>query len=75
MKKSAIKLLGGFDEKYKIVADFDLLQKAKINKLNFNLIHESISMFSVGGISQSTTKTEYEIYCININHYIVMSVA
>lgn len=67
-RKAVVEALGGFDEKYRIVADTDLnvrLQKAGYRIKNVDCY---VSFFSVGGVSQSVknswnkTRELYRIY-------------
>ena len=60
MKRDVIKQLGGFNTKYKITADFDLIQRAYINKYTFKQIPLFISIFSTRGISSNNFSTSYE---------------
>jgi len=52
MKKEVIKKLGGFDLKYKLLADYDLLLRAYLNGFKFAKSNSFISTFSINGTSE-----------------------
>lgn len=54
IKKSVMQQVGGFNEKYKIAADWDLLLKIRNNNFKFKYVPIVISEFSMGGISSNT---------------------
>lgn len=64
MKKSVIDSLGGFNLKYKIYGDFDLIQRAYINGYRFRQTKEVISIFFLGGISTNNIMAERERYIL-----------
>jgi glycosyltransferase len=60
MRKDVIEKLNGFNVKYKIVADFDLIQRAYLAKYKFKKSDNFISLFSLSGISSLNYKTDIE---------------
>ena len=54
LKKEIMEQLGGFNENYKIAADWDLLLRVRNNNFKFKYIPIIISKFSVGGISSNS---------------------
>ena len=66
MKREIIRKNGGFDEKYKILADKDLICKTiKNGKANRKQIHLAISIFSLDGISSTNFQRYIESFKIN----------
>ena len=67
-RKTVVEALGGFDEKYKIVADADLNVRLKKTGYRIKNVNCYVSFFSVGGVSQSVksslnkTRELYRIY-------------
>lgn len=55
MRKDMMVRLGGFNEKYKIAADWDLFIKVKQNGYRIQYIPEIISKFAIGGVCTSNT--------------------
>lgn len=55
MRKSMMKKLGGFNEKYKIAADWDLFIKVRKNNYMIKYIPQIISEFDMGGVSNTKT--------------------
>ena len=64
MKRSVIEDLGGFDEKYKILADKDLVIRSFVAQYRFVYIAAAVSIFSIGGISQDNYQCDFENYKI-----------
>ncbi len=65
MKRDFISLLDGFDERYKILADKDLICKAVSNKAKFTKVNFPISIFSLAGVSSTSYKRLFESYQVN----------
>lgn len=65
MKKALISKFHGFDEKYKILADKDLVCKVIKSKGKIKQVHSPISIFSLEGISSSSFRRYIESYQIN----------
>lgn len=65
MKKIVLQQLDGFNLKYKLLADFDLLQRAYL-LAKFRFIKSScfVACFQLGGSSSNLIKTEIERYKI-----------
>lgn len=65
VKRSTINKLGGFNNKYSIRADFDLLQRAFINRYKFRKVDTFVAYYLTSGFSSnakmSTHKERYEI--------------
>lgn len=68
MKREVFETFNGFDVTYKIVADFDLIQKAFLKGYVFKQINETIAKFSSGGISSSNFNTTIEWYNVCKNN-------
>lgn len=68
MRKSVIKELGGFDEKYKICADSDLLLKAIVAGIVFEYKDINIAIFSDAGVSSNSLKNIKEAYSIRTKY-------
>lgn len=64
MKKNVIEDLGGFNSEYKILGDFDLIQRAYIKGYKFRETKEIVSIFFVGGVSTNNIGAERERYKI-----------
>ena len=64
MKRSCIDNLNGFNIDYSILGDFDLMQRAYLNKYKFEHINSLICIFKLGGASYNSLKIEYERYKI-----------
>jgi glycosyltransferase len=64
MKRNIFKELNGFDASYKILGDFDLIQRAYLKGYRFKETEKIISIFSVGGISTDNIRAEKERYKI-----------
>lgn len=60
MRKSVIDSLGGFDCRYQIVADFDLIQRCYLLEYKFLYVPIFISIFSLSGISSNNFATSLE---------------
>ena len=73
MKKSLIEKLGGFNERYKILADADLMTRATASKVPVKDYRILIAYFTIGGVSQtlsnlySRSKERYSI--LRETHY------
>lgn len=61
MKREIIRKNGGFDEKYKILADKDLICKTIKMGANIKQIHLAISIFSLDGISSTTSSATLKV--------------
>ena len=65
VRKSLLEKLGGFQEKYRIRADFDLLQRAFLAGFNFKKVDSYVAYFLEDGLSSnadySTHIERYEI--------------
>lgn len=56
MKKNTIVQLGGFNCKYKILADFDLIQRAYLSGFHFKKSEVFVAIFSHGGLSTNNVQ-------------------
>lgn len=65
VRKTWIERLGGFDERYKLLADYDMMIRLYVGKARFKKVNEFVSMFSLDGNSHSnvllTSKERYYI--------------
>ena len=69
MKRNLMESLGGFDEHYRVFADADLMYRAERKKCAIVQVHIPISVFSVGGVSQSFSwKNRWESFCITCKY-------
>lgn len=57
MKKELIKSLGGFDLKYSLLADYDLINHAFHKGISTKRIDEPVAIFSLGGMSTDNIKS------------------
>lgn len=51
VKTAQLREVGGFDDQYRIVADFDLVQKLIMRGIRFKVLDECFAFFSDGGLS------------------------
>lgn len=65
MKRDLISRLGGFDMRYKILADKDLICRAMKEKCKIRQTNATISIFCVGGASSPNTRRFKESFAIN----------
>lgn len=66
MRKSIMQKLNGFDEQYKLLADYDITLRAYLKGYRFKQINEFISRFSDTGISSYNFKGPKERMNIHI---------
>lgn len=64
MKRECIKELGGFNLKYKICADYALIQNALMCKKKFKHFNKFIAIFNCSGVSNNY-KADIEVYNID----------
>lgn len=64
MRRSLIETLGGFDLKYKIYGDLDIVQRAYKAGARFAETSEIISSFYVGGVSADNLSATKELYSL-----------
>lgn len=72
MKTSVVKLFNGFDESYKLLADWDLLRKVGQKGAKYRYVNASIAYFSTGGASSYnyfSTIEAYRIYRKTNNYF------
>lgn len=68
MRRDAIKSLGGYDLKYKILADYDLINHAFYLGMKVNRCSNIIAIFTLGGISTDSITSLKERYQILIKY-------
>ena len=69
MRKSIIQNLNGFDEKYRILSDYDITLRAYLKGYKFKKINVFVSRFSSSGVSSFNFKGPWERMKIHIaNH-------
>jgi len=67
MQRRVMEEMGGFDMKYKIIADYDLIVRILEQDMGMKIVHVVIANFQIGGTSQSLSniltysKERYEI--------------
>lgn len=67
MQRSVMEEMGGFDMKYTIISDYDLIVRILNAGKGMKLVHETVANFQIGGTSQSLknfmtyAKERYEI--------------
>lgn len=66
MRKTMLKELGGFDEKYKLLADYDISLRAFLAGYKFVRTKDVISIFSMTGVSSYNFKGPIERLKIHI---------
>ena len=64
MRRRLMEELNGFDMQYRILADFDLMQRAYVLGFNFNYTKAIVAKFAVGGTSTDSLEGEKERYQI-----------
>ena len=65
MKRSLISKVNGFDEKYKILADKDIVCKVLKVGCRIRQVHSPIAVFNLDGISSTSLQRYIESYQIN----------
>jgi glycosyltransferase involved in cell wall biosynthesis len=60
--------LGGYNEQYKLSSDYDFLLRAFKKSVQFNYLNESLSVFRIGGISNTDCNSYKEGYRILIEN-------
>ncbi len=60
MKKTLFECYGGFNCGYKILADFDLIQRACLGGASLQYVNSYISLFNMGGVSAFTFKSDID---------------
>jgi len=68
MRKSLFKNLNGFNEDFKILADYDLLLRAYLVGAIFKQINKTISIFSIGGASYSSKSSIDKLNILKANN-------
>lgn len=68
VKKSVYEKIGGFNEKYKLSADYDFIYRAYKNNLNFEYIPQPLTVFRIDGISSTNCQSYKEGYKILVSH-------
>lgn len=58
MRRKVIEDLKGFDERYKLCADYDILVRAYLKQYIFKYIDIDFAIFTIGGISSKSLGTE-----------------
>lgn len=72
VKKNIYDLIGVFDTKYKIAADYDFFIRSKLFKCRYKLIDNVAANFSMGGISSSNQYGTYrEIFELKLKYKII----
>lgn len=64
MKKEVLLMLNGFDEKYKLLADWDILRRAGQRGFYYKFIDTEVAFFFVGGASSYNYDATFEAYRI-----------
>ena len=69
MQTKTIRRYGGFDERYRICADWDLMRKAHDNGLTFWYTYHASANYGVGGASESGDGlAAKEVYAVSQKH-------
>ena len=58
MRRKVIEDLKGFDERYKLCADYDILVRAYLKQYIFKYVDIDFAVFTIGGISSKSLGTE-----------------
>jgi len=64
IKKQVYDELGGFNEIYKLSADYDFIYKAYLTGFKFNYLPKSLAVFRIGGVSNINCNSYKEGYQI-----------
>lgn len=73
MRKEIFSIMDGFDEKYKLMADKDLLIRCYKRGVKFKRINETISKFNIMGASQTSYISSIESYNIYKKYHNLIS--
>ena len=65
MKKTVFEKYGGFNCKYRILADYDLILRAYLGGAKFQYVPKFISLFNMGGVSAFSYKNDFEKLAIH----------
>lgn len=65
MKHEVFEKYNGFDTKYRILADYDLILRAYLGGAKMQYVHYFISLFNMGGVSGFTYKSDKEKLAIH----------
>ena len=69
MRTEKVRLFGGFDEqKYRICADWDMMNKAHENALHFLYTYEPFAFYRAGGLSESDKSCWGEVTAVIKRH-------
>lgn len=68
MKKEVINKMQGFDETYKVIADFDLVQRTYLAGYKFKYLPIDVAIFCIDGVSGDSIKNEWERFWIIKNN-------
>lgn len=68
MKRSLIEKVGGFKLKYKILADYDLVNNAYYIGMKTRRCNECVAIFQLGGLSTDNLSSLKERYKILISY-------
>lgn len=66
MKREVFEKFNGFNCKYRILADYDLILRAYLGGAKMQYVHHFISLFNMGGISGFTFKSDKEKLAIHL---------
>ena len=66
MKREVFEEFNGFNCKYRILADYDLILRAYLGGAKMQYVHHFISLFNMGGISGFTFKSDKEKLAIHL---------
>ena len=64
VKKEVFENLGGFDEKYRVIADYDFFLRAYLQGVKVNKINSCVSLFNLSGLSSNNLSAARERYLI-----------
>ncbi len=64
VKKQVYDTIGGFNEKYQLSADYDFIYKVYKANFKFNYLPETLTVFRIGGASNTNCKSYEEGYQI-----------
>lgn len=71
MKRSLIERVGGFNLKYKILADYDLINHAYYLGMKTRRTNANIAIFQVGGLSTDNLSSLKERYRILVSYHVM----
>lgn len=70
MKRELLEKMDGFDESYRICADFDLIQRCILQNVSMQYVDVYVAIFSTEGLTGSKTDNLKEAYLIKRKYHV-----